>query len=364
MRLLSRNHDLRLLSLCAGSQELTRLDEIVDWPSEIIENRRIPALARSAIAGVVRRPMQHGYTGLPALRRALVRQVASWAPDVVHLNVFRTSHLVDDIQGPAVVLDLDEFRSDYYEQLTRARSRRRRIVGRLEMAPMRRAERKLLGGRTQVLLSAPTGDERMNFSNVHVVRTPVAVPASVLVRIPIDPPRVLFVGRLSYEANVDAITQFVQSVWTTFRTASPGAILQIVGADPDPEVQRLREVAGVEVIANVPDVESFYTGASLAIVPVERATGVQMKLIQALAMNVPAVVSPLVASLGGVVAGREVMVAQTAEDWSISMLRLIGEESLRARLIANGRAWYEANHSPDAVATQLEAVYGRLAQPN
>jgi len=36
---------------------------------------------------------------------------------VVHLNVFRTVHLVEECAPTPVIIDLDEFRSEYYEQL-------------------------------------------------------------------------------------------------------------------------------------------------------------------------------------------------------------------------------------------------------
>src|SRR5439155_22702561 len=50
---------------------------------------------------------------------------------------------------------------------------------------------------------------------------------------------VLFVGRMDYGPNVDAVLHFVADVWPAVREAVPGAAFHVVGTDPVPEIRAL-----------------------------------------------------------------------------------------------------------------------------
>ena len=75
--------------------------------------------------------------------------------------------------------------------------------------------------------------------------------------------------------------------------SSPGcARLHLVGRKPVPEVGRLSEVAGVEVVGEVPDVRPHVARAALVVAPLRIARGVQNKVLEGMAMPRPVVASP------------------------------------------------------------------------
>ena len=126
---------------------------------------------------------------------------------------------------------------------------------------------------------------------------------------------IVFTGAMDYWANVDAVTWFASEVFRAVRDRVPEARFYIVGTRPAPDVQRLATIPGVVVTGSVPDVRPYLAHASLVVAPLRIARGIQNKVLEAMAMARPTLVSP--EALEGIVAepGREVLLARNGEEF-------------------------------------------------
>ena len=131
---------------------------------------------------------------------------------------------------------------------------------------------------------------------------PAAVPAAPRS----DPPNLVFTGAMDYWPNIEAVIWFADNVLPGVRARHPGAVFRIVGLNPDKKVLELGERPGIEVTGRVPDVRPYVAGASAVVAPMGIARGIQNKILEAMAMARPVVVSP--EGLEGIAAtdGREV----------------------------------------------------------
>lgn len=102
-------------------------------------------------------------------------------------------------------------------------------------------------------------------------------------------PTIVFVGDMAYFPNQDAAISFAKNVFPIVRRAIPDASFLIVGRNPSPGVQALRQIAGVEVTGYVPDVRPFLARARAAVAPFSIAAGIQNKILEAMACGVPVV---------------------------------------------------------------------------
>lgn len=155
----------------------------------------------------------------------------------------------------------------------------------------------------------------------------------------------VFVGALDYKPNVDAVTWFCKEVWPSVVHGHPNARLRLVGRRPVPEVLRLAEVPGVDVVGQVPDVRPHLAWAAVAVAPLRIARGVQNKVLEALAMRKPIVASPQ--ALAGLRERLDLpaLTATTPAEWAEHIGRLLDDEPLRRQLGAAGRRYVEAHHS-------------------
>ena len=105
-------------------------------------------------------------------------------------------------------------------------------------------------------------------------------------------PHICFTGQMDYPPNVEAAIRLAERVMPGVRAAYPQAQCHIVGRDPAPAVRALDGCNGVRVWGSVPDVRPFLAAADLVVVPLVIARGVQNKVLEAMAMARPVVLSP------------------------------------------------------------------------
>ncbi len=104
---------------------------------------------------------------------------------------------------------------------------------------------------------------------------------------PADAQAVVFTGAMDYWANVDAVDWFARAVFPRLRQALPNAAFYIVGARPTVAVRRLERLSGVRVVGAVADMRPYLAHARLAVAPLRIARGVQNKVLEAMAMAKP-----------------------------------------------------------------------------
>ena len=137
---------------------------------------------------------------------------------------------------------------------------------------------------------------------------------------------VVFTGAMDYWANVDAVTWFTRKVWPSVRAKDQQAVFYIVGARPTAAV---RDLAGEDVVVTgrVPDVRPYLRHAVAAVAPMWIARGVQNKVLEAMSMALPIVVSTK--GLEGIMAldSQQVLVADDALQFAQQVVRSLNRDA-------------------------------------
>lgn len=123
---------------------------------------------------------------------------------------------------------------------------------------------------------------------------------------------IVFTGAMDYRPNADAVEWFARKVFPRVRAEHSNAEFWIVGARPLTRVSRLAAHQGVHITGYVPDTRPYLANAACIVAPLQIARGVQNKVLEAMAMGKPLVVSP--AALEGIsaVPREEILVAEDA----------------------------------------------------
>ncbi|WP_172978325.1 glycosyltransferase [Microbacterium sp. SYP-A9085] len=290
--------------------------------------------------------------------------MSEFHPDFVYFNVLRTAQFIKDAAGVPAIVDLDEFRSKFYDQLaTSSSSAFWRLVARIESARMRRAEHDVMTKAALILVSSPADLRPDTRAPIRLVRNPHEFGGPLAVEMSETlhrehgrvTKRIVFVGRQSYRANREGILWFATRIFPRVKALEPGCVLQIVGERPPAAIRALAS-PDIMVTGGVESVEPYYRGACISIAPIRQATGVQMKLVESLALQTPCVVTPTVAVGAGVCDGMECLVADTEDEWFDAVCRLIHDQKLREDLKGHGNLWVDEMHSTPAVEKQFMAA--------
>ena len=133
----------------------------------------------------------------------------------------------------------------------------------------------------------------------------------------------VFTGAMDYWPNVDAVRYFARDLFPALRARRPQLQFWIVGGKPTDAVQALAG-DGVVVTGRVADVRPYLAHARAAVAPLRIARGVQNKVLEAMAMAKPVLVSAR--GLEGIAAqrGAEVLVCETVDDYLAALPQLAG----------------------------------------
>jgi glycosyltransferase involved in cell wall biosynthesis len=165
------------------------------------------------------------------------------------------------------------------------------------------------------------------------------------------PFRLLFVGNLGYFPNIDGLQWFCEHVLPVLRSIADRPFrVRIAGAGLKPSLAaHLRTHAEVDVAGEVPDVSVEYDAADAVIVPVRAGGGTRIKVIEAFAHERPVVTTTIGAEGIEAESGRELVLAETPEDFAAACAQLMSDEALRRSLTRAGLSLVTRQYSQDAI---------------
>lgn len=175
-------------------------------------------------------------------------------------------------------------------------------------------------------------------------------------------PALLFQGHLSYRPNVDAARFLARRLLPELRKSLPGARVILAGRRPHRHVLALGR-PGVEILADPPDMEPLLAGADLVALPIRAGSGTRIKALEAMAMGVPVVGTPLSLEGLGAKEGVDVELALSPAEFARAVERLWRDEALYAERSRNGLALVRRSFTRDTLAAAVGAALSRRSVP-
>jgi sugar transferase (PEP-CTERM/EpsH1 system associated) len=171
-----------------------------------------------------------------------------------------------------------------------------------------------------------------------------------------DPDLIVFVGRMDYYPNQQAVVEFCREVLPRLRSARPALRFEIVGADPPEFIRALSALPGVVVTGSVPDVRPHVMRAALTVAPLTIARGTQNKILESMAMGVPVVCSVPASKGVDAVAGVHLLTASGAAEYVQAIDRILGSMEFRSELARAARERVLTHHAWSSSMARLDGL--------
>ena len=359
---LAKRHDVRLIGYRMPNQSTTGAAEagmrIIDFrrPGPV-ENARDLALAM-----VRRRPLRAERL-VQGLVGPLREELARFEPDLVHVGPGKLAGLKQELAGrPKVLMVMDTWHLNVDARADAATGLRRFLL-RADAQRIRRFETSEYRGFDRVVVSneGDLAELRARDSTLPFVVVPIGFDASAYAPDPgatVDPNRIIFHGAMSYAPNVRAVEFLAGGVLPRVRAARPDAHLVIVGRDPAPRVVALEELDGVHVTGGVDDMRSWLTGSRVWAGPFLDGTGIKTKLLEAMATDIPCVVTPLGhRGLDDITSGKQLLVGSTEEELAAHLVAVLEDDELARRLGRAGGDYVRPRYDWPAVGQAYDRLY-------
>ncbi len=363
LRSLSRDHDIALVSFTEHAENSAARTALSAYCREVVfvPLPRWRSWGHVALFVTRSAPSQVAYYQSRKMRQTLETTAARFRPDAAYIHLFRLipyrTALPRDVY---TILDLTDVISKELFRSLPYRPRRLTRLVRYEAERVRQYERWATKQAHETWVISD--DERHDLlaaggeGEIHVVPNGLPRETMPLPRAP-EPALVLFYGYAPVYHNQDALRFLIDDILPRVRPHVPALRLKIVGAGRDvPRRHRGIPMTAIDFLGFMEDPAPLFARATVLVAPLRFSAGVQNKIIEALAAQVPVITSPF-GNEG--IRGRDgvhLAVCETAEDFVSRIIALIKNPEEREAMAKRGQAYARSHFSWENVRDRLRSI--------
>ena len=326
LRILSKHHEVFLCALHEEDLQDAWLSEVKQYCSELktIRITRLNQVVNLGLSVLGKDPFQVGYFYQQKAQQEIDNLIENWKPDVIYCQLLRTAKYVQNINGIPKVIDFQDAFSKGIERRLETDPWYLKPVLNSELRRLNRYEQKVFDSFNHCTIISEQDRDQLPISNkqdVSIVRNGVNLsdfePSNEDKSV-----HVLFAGNMGYPPNVEGAVFLAKEVMPLVRKQVPEAKLMLAGVRPDQKVKELASVQ-TDVTGWVDDIRDCYAIAKVFVAPMMIGTGLQNKLLEAMAMQIPCVTSTLANNALQAKPELEILIARTPEEYAKHILDLL-----------------------------------------
>lgn len=172
---------------------------------------------------------------------------------------------------------------------------------------------------------------------------------------------IIFSGGMSYAPNIVAANYLGKEIMPLVWRKLPKAKLVIAGANPASSVKNLAS-KNIKVTGWVDDMKEYYGKSKVFIAPMQIGTGLQNKLLEAMAMNLPCITSPLANLALGATPNENILIATTPQENANQIISLLTNPQLSQNIAKAGNDFVKQNYRWETYGNQLENILKQVAE--
>jgi polysaccharide biosynthesis protein PslH len=167
---------------------------------------------------------------------------------------------------------------------------------------------------------------------------------------------VCHIGSLEWIPNKEGVIWFVEKVWPLVITEVPDAVFYLAGKNM-PASFNTYQSENIKVYGEVNDAKSFVSDKQILITPIFSGSGIRIKILEAIALNT------VVVSTSTGIKGldfepeKEVLIADTAEQFANQLIRLLQNPELMKFLQKSGFDKMKSTYHINSIEKKLTSFY-------
>jgi polysaccharide biosynthesis protein PslH len=358
IRYLSQHHEIHLAAL----SDTHLKNEFIEVMRPFCKSIHVLNLSKFTIAWNIllacftRKPLQVGYFYNRHTLRKIDRLITEIKPDHIYCQLLRVAEYVRKKRIPKTL--------DYQDVFSKGVERRLKTAA-FYWKPFLKLEHKRLCNYEHELFADFDNKTIISYPDRELIPHPdrnkiVVIPNGVDTDYfqPIESYKkydLIFTGNMGYPPNVNAAIFLAKEILPLVLKKLPESKLVLAGASPHVRVLELKG-KNIEVTGWVDDIRNYYASAKIFIAPMMIGTGLQNKLLEAMAMKIPCITSPLANGALGAVNGKEIMIGESAGDFASIIIDLLNNQ-MKAKILAEqGNEFVHRNFDWASATSKLEEL--------
>ncbi|MCD4773794.1 MAG: glycosyltransferase [Bacteroidales bacterium] len=165
----------------------------------------------------------------------------------------------------------------------------------------------------------------------------------------------VFTGNMGYPPNVNSVIYLTEKILPIVREKMPEIKIMFAGASPDPKVKAVNS-ENIKVTGWVDDIRECYAKAKIFIAPMQIGTGLQNKLLEAMAMKIPCISSPLANNALKAKDGKEIIIGNSPEEYAEKIIYFLEHKNEAETIAENGYNFVHKNYNWENATQKLEKL--------
>ena len=354
---LAKQNDIFLYCLSDEKVNENDFNEVKKWcvSVEIFELNKTSIAWNLMNSFLKKLPAQVGYFFNANIQKQIEASILKIKPDVVYGQLARTAFYIKDLPFKSVIDFQDAFSTNYVRIAENA-TFLKQIFYKRESNLMQSFEQKMLSWFDASTIISDFDKSQIANENENLAVVSNGVDTHYFTATPKEKKYdLLFCGNLSYLPNKNAVIFLCEKIAPLLIEKMPTIKINIVGGNSAADFKKYAS-NHIHFAGWVEDVRTAYDETKLFVAPLFTGAGLQNKLLEAMSMQVPCVVSSVTNASLIATENKHVLIANNEYEFVEKIIQLLKDEHLQHSFKVNARIFVEENYSWDKANQILENI--------
>ena len=292
------------------------------------------------------KPFQIGYFYSSKINFQIQQILKSLEPDHIYCQLIRVSEYVKNYHGCSKTIDYMDALSKGIERRIEKAPFYTKWLFKSEAIRLANYERKIFEYfENHTIISEQDRELILHPNRKEIVCIPNGVDTSFFAKKTIKKEYdLVFVGNLSYSPNIEAINTIINEILPAYNNKYNTLKLLLSGATPAQSIiKQIQNNPNIELTGWVDDISDSYLKGKIFIAPMTIGTGLQNKLIEAMALGIPCITTSLANNALKAENNESIIVANNTAEMIDSIHTLLTNNTLYEKIAQNGKKFIVAN---------------------
>ncbi len=362
IRELSKEHEIHLFAI---DEEKTK-EEDINHLKQFCASIYIAPISKSTIfINVIKAffkglPFQVGYYYSKSVHKKFNDYLNKVKPDRIFCQLIRVAEYVKDIKDIKKTIDIQDTMSVNVLRNSTSSNWLKKHIFKIESKRLVKYENKIFDYfDNKVIISKPDRSLYPHANKDDIEIIPNGVNYNFFK--PLDVEKevdVVFTGNMGYIPNIDGSLFLIKEILPILQEKKPNIKIMIAGANPP---LKLKNLASDNVIITgwVKDIRDCYAKAKVFIAPMRIGTGLQNKLLEAMAMKLPCITTSIANNSLGATDNESILIGKTKEELANNILTLLNDDNKAKEIANNGYQFVINNYNWEVNSKKLGEIITR-----
>lgn len=351
---LSKRFSIHLIALSDVPVEQNSIEELGKYCSTVTVYRlsKLSILINGLIALLGNKPIQVGYFYNYTIHKKIAKQLTSIQPDHIFTQLIRTTEYTKNYHQCSKTLDYMDALSKGMERRINSAKWYTRWFFKTEYKRLLAYERVMFDYFDKKTIISEQ-DKRYIFhpERDKIICIPNGIDAHFMEELVIEKKYdVSFVGNMNYPPNIEAVIFIVNNILPDF----PELKLLVAGATPHPKLEKLaKQNSQITISGWMDDIRIAYVSSKLFFAPMQTGTGMQNKLLEAMALGTPCITTSLANNPIGTIHNESILVCDSVDEMKSALKKLLDNPDERSRIGSEGKKFVRERYSWEKTTKDL-----------